>query len=98
MEQGTLIVIEAIAVHDGEGMARYVAGIAEQMAARGARTLAKGFDVLEGEPQGISRTVLHWPSVEAYRAWQESDEYRAFHALRLKSAQLNIIAVPLLAG
>jgi len=95
MSQGVLILIEVIAVHDGPGMGRYVAAATEQMIARGARPLGKGFEVLEGEPQGVLRTVLKWPSVSAYREWQRSEEYQELHALRLKSAQLNIIAIPL---
>lgn len=95
MSEAVLILIEVVAVHDGAGMGRYVAGATEQMIARGARPLGKGFEVLEGNPQGVMRTVLRWPSVDAYREWQQSDDYRELHALRLRSAQLNIIAVPL---
>lgn len=93
--EGALIVIEVVAVKDGPGMGRYVAAAEAQMRSRGARPIGKGFEVIEGDPQGVMRTVLHWPSVQAYRDWQESEEYRELHALRLASAQLNIIGIPL---
>jgi uncharacterized protein (DUF1330 family) len=92
MAQGpAYIIVELLEVKDTDGLTQYGAGIAEQMRARGARTVARGFEVLEGSPKGQARVILEFPSVQAFKEWQEAPEYQALKALRQGSAVINII-------
>jgi uncharacterized protein (DUF1330 family) len=88
-----LIIVELLRVKDPEDLTRYGQGIIPQMQARGARTLARGFDVVEGSPQGSMRVVIEFPSAAGFRSWQESAEYQELKRLRLRSADVNIIVV-----
>ena len=52
---------------------------------------ARGFDVVEGSPQGQMRVILEFPSVQAFKDWQEAPEYQELKALRQRSAVINLI-------
>jgi uncharacterized protein (DUF1330 family) len=85
------IIVELLELKDADGLSRYGAAIAEQMRPRGAHTLARGFDVLEGSPQGQVSVILEFPSVQAFKDWQEAPEYQELKALRQRSAVVNLI-------
>ena len=55
------IIVELLEVKDADGLSEYGAAIVEQLRSRGARTFARGFDVLEGSPQGQARVILEFP-------------------------------------
>ena len=85
------IIVELLGVNHADGLSEYAAAIAEQMRSRGGRTFARGFDVVEGSPQGQMRVILEFPSVQAFKDWQEAPEYQELKALRRCSAVINLI-------
>jgi uncharacterized protein (DUF1330 family) len=85
------IIVELLEVKDADGLSEYVAAIAEQIRSRGGRTFARGFDVVEGSPQGQMRVILEFPSVQAFKDWQEAPEYQELKALRQRSAVITLI-------
>jgi uncharacterized protein (DUF1330 family) len=88
------VIVELLQMKDEAGMAEYGAGIANQMRALNARVIARGFDVIEGRPEGTLRVLLEFPSVQSFKDWQSAPEYRDLKQLRLASADINLIAVP----
>ena len=78
---------------DAAGISEYTSAIVEQMRSRGGRTFARGFDVVEGSPQGQARVILEFASIQAFKDWQEAPEYQDLKALRLRSAVINLIGV-----
>lgn len=90
-------VVIDVDVHDGAAFGRYVQGHMPGLRAAGGSFLAAGgrFQVIEGG-WSPKRLVLHrWPSVEAFRAWYDSAEYRPWRDLRWSAARAQ---VALLAG
>jgi uncharacterized protein (DUF1330 family) len=85
------IIVELLEVNDADGLSEYAAAIAEQMRSPGGRTFARGFDVVEGSPQGQTRVILEFPSVQAFKEWQEAPEYQELKALCRCSAVINLI-------
>jgi uncharacterized protein (DUF1330 family) len=94
MSQGSAyVIVELLEVKDAAGISEYASAIVEPMRSRGGRTFARGFDVVEGSPQGQARVILEFPSIQAFKDWQEAPEYQDLKALRLRSAVINIIGV-----
>jgi uncharacterized protein (DUF1330 family) len=94
MSQATAyVIVELLEVKDAAGFAEYASAIVEHMRSRGARTVARGFDVVEGSPQGRGRVILEFPSMKAFKDWQEAPEYQDLKALRLRSAVINLVGV-----
>ncbi|HEY8525325.1 MAG TPA: DUF1330 domain-containing protein [Acidimicrobiales bacterium] len=92
MPKAYVILTETI--HDPEGMKAY-AEKAAAASAPGMSMLAMDPDVqvLEGEwPEGRT-IVLEFESVEAARAWYESDAYQAAVPLRQAAADCNVVIV-----
>ncbi|BBY62344.1 DUF1330 domain-containing protein [Mycolicibacterium helvum] len=87
--KGYVILTEAI--QDPEGMKAY--GQAAGAAMGGVKVLAVDAkpQVLEGDWHGHQTVVLEFESVEAARAWYDSEAYRAARVLRQAAADTNAV-------
>ena len=95
-DAGVLVVVEVRAVRDLEQFKRYQAGAREQIGRYGGTVIARGGSRVEGDPPFGALMIQQWPSEQAFRAWQESEEYRPLCAIRRGCADLRISTVPLL--
>lgn len=93
MAEGVLVVIETIRVLDPELLAGYQAQAREQLMARGGKLLARGGVAFEGPPLTGPVLIQRWPTEQAFRDWQESEEYRPLMALRKKAVELRLTIV-----
>ncbi|MFC4499556.1 MULTISPECIES: DUF1330 domain-containing protein [Streptomyces] len=91
MPKGYVIVTEAI--KDPEGMEAYTRAAGPSMAESGARPLVVDDQprVLEGEWHGSRTVVLEFESVEAARAWYDSDAYTEARPLRQAAAESHAV-------
>lgn len=89
MAKGYVILTEEI--KDPEGMKAY--GKAAGAAMGGVKVLAVDAkpQVLEGNWHGHQTVVLEFESVEAARAWYDSDAYKAARGLRQAAADTNAV-------
>jgi uncharacterized protein (DUF1330 family) len=77
MSQGSAyVIVKLLEVKDAAGISESASAIVEQMRSRGGRTFARGFDVVEGAPHGQARVILEFPSLQAFKDWQEAPEYQ----------------------
>lgn len=88
-------VIAQIEVKDPGTYEEYRSRVAPTVAAHGGAFLVRGgeMEVLEGDWPMPRVIILGFPSVEAARAWYESDAYRPLRELRRSAAQANLILV-----
>ncbi|MGW1504843.1 DUF1330 domain-containing protein [Streptomyces mirabilis] len=93
MPKGYVILTEAI--KDEAGMEAYGRASAGSIAQGRAAVLAvdPGPQILEGSWHGNRTVVLAFESVEAARAWYESDAYAEAKPLRLAAADCNVVIV-----
>jgi uncharacterized protein (DUF1330 family) len=91
MPKGYAILTEAI--KDPEGMKAY--GRAAGAAMGGVKILAVDTapETIEGEWHGDQTVVLEFESVDAARAWYESDAYQEAAKLRQAAADCNAVIV-----
>ena len=92
---GVLVVVEIAEVRDPAALKTYQLGAREQIARHGGTVLARGGVTVEGIPFG-PLLVQRWKSELAFRAWQESAEYRPLRELRKSCADLRIAVIPLI--
>jgi uncharacterized protein (DUF1330 family) len=91
--KGYVILTEAI--RDPAGMAAYARAAGPTMAAGGVSVLAvdRAPQLLEGSWHGDQTVVLEFESVDAARAWYESEGYREAAKLRQVAADCNVVIV-----
>jgi uncharacterized protein (DUF1330 family) len=91
MPKGYVILTEAI--HDQAGMQEYSRKSAQALIESGARVLSVDTQpqILEGEWHGTRTVVVEYESVEAARAWYESETYQKVLPLRLAAADCNVV-------
>ncbi|BBX46405.1 DUF1330 domain-containing protein [Mycobacterium cookii] len=91
MPKGYVILTEAI--NDPEGMKAY--GRAAGAAMDGVNILAVDTNptVIEGDWHGDQTVVLEFESVDAARAWYESEAYRNAAKLRQAAADCNAVII-----
>lgn len=91
MPKGYIILTEAI--KDPAGMQAYARAASSTMAQRAATILAvdRAPQVLEGTWHGDQTVVLEFESVDAARAWYESDDYQKAARLRQAAADCNAV-------
>ena len=94
MPKGYIIFTEAI--HDREAMDTYSQAAIPTIMGAGSNVLvaAQDAEVLEGEWHGSQTVILEFESVEAAKAWYESDEYQAAIPLRQAAADCNVAILP----
>ncbi|WP_313805605.1 DUF1330 domain-containing protein [Sphingobium sp.] len=90
-----LVVVEVQEIFDAAQFESYRAQARQQLMARGGLLLARGGELFEGSPP-LAQSVLVqcWPSEDAFRAWQESEDYAPLLKLRTEAARLRITIVP----
>ncbi len=88
-------IIAQIKVNDPEAYKEYVKRNTATVAQYGGKFLVRGgeMEVLEGECPYPRAVVLEFPSVEAARAWHDSSEYEGAKAIRLATADANLMLV-----
>lgn len=81
-------VIALLEVTDPAAYERYKAAVPSTIAAAGGRSLARGGEsVLEGTHDRRRVVILEFPSVEAARAWHQSDAYAEARVIRESCAR-----------
>ncbi len=72
-------------VNDADGYREYQAGAGPTIQAHGAELVSfdVGAETIEGTPPGPQTVVLKFESVDAAKAWYNSDEYQAVVGKRL---------------
>jgi uncharacterized protein (DUF1330 family) len=93
MPKGYVIMTEAI--RDQSGMDAYGSACMPSMIEAHARPLVVDAapQVLEGEWHGTRTVIVEFESVEAARAWYESDAYATAKPLRHAAADTNAVIV-----
>ena len=93
MPKGYVIMTEAI--RDEAGMDAYGSACIPSMVDAAAQPLVVDAapQVLEGEWHGTRTVIVEFESVEAARAWYESDAYSAAKPLRQAAAETNAVIV-----
>lgn len=95
-EQEVIVIVEVQAVHNAVALDAYRTQVRGQMTAFGGRLLARGGSLFEGTPPLEHGLLLqHWPSEEAFRAWQSSDAYAPLLRIRNEAARVRISIVPM---
>lgn len=91
MPKGYVILTEAI--RDPAGMGAYSKASSRSLAQSGASVLSVDGEpqVLEGDWHGDRTIVLEFESVDAARAWYNSEEYQAALPLRQAAARTNAV-------
>ena len=86
--------IARIRVHDKEKFAEFVAAAGPCIAQYGGRVLAKGphADHREGDLRGLVM-LIEFDSMEAAKAFYESDEYTAAKAIREMAAKTDLLMI-----
>lgn len=92
-KQGILVVVEVTKIHDPDSLAAYQGEARKQLAARGAILLGRGGAAFEGDPVAGTVLVQQWGSAQAFRDWQDSEEYRPLREQRRKAADIRILIV-----
>lgn len=86
-------IVNIIKIHDQEKFQQYVVGHIPTIEQFGGKFLVKGDqgEVLEGDWQSNIMVVQEFPSIEQFKAWYHSEEYRPWKALRQSCADVNVI-------
>lgn len=82
-------------VTDPDQYARYCEKSTPAVVAAGGEFLVRGgqVELLEGEPPRGRTVIARFPSLEAARAWYESEAYREARSLRAGAAVANLYIV-----
>ncbi|MDT5090639.1 MAG: hypothetical protein QOH60_2 [Mycobacterium sp.] len=91
MPKGYVIVTEAI--HDPEGMKAYARAAMPTIGEGGGKAIVADTNpqVIEGDWHGNQTVVLEFESVEAARAWYESEGYQNAAKMRQAAADSNAV-------
>jgi uncharacterized protein (DUF1330 family) len=89
MAKGYVILTEAI--KDPEGMKAYVQAAGTAMSGASVLAFDAAPQLLEGNWHGDQTVVLEFESVEAARAWYESEDYQKAAKLRQAAADCNAV-------
>ena len=90
-----LVVVEVQKIHDADEMRLYQEAARAQFGRYGGSVIARGGDAVEGEPPFGGVLVQKWPSAQAFRDWQASEEYRPLMERRRACAEMRISIVPI---
>lgn len=88
-------IANVVKVHDQEKFREYVVGHIPSIEKFGGKFLTRGQlgEVLEGAWESNVMVVHEFPSVEQFKEWYYSDDYRPWKALRQSCADVNVILV-----
>ena len=92
----TALVISRVAIDDPAAMQSYFDDAPDVVEAHGGQYLVRTTEVtpVEGEWSHHRVVVVRFPSIEAARAWYDSEDYRNLRDLRQRSSRAQIIFVP----
>jgi len=90
------VLAERLAVHDPDGLQRYLHEVSLTVAAHGGRywVVSSEVEVLEGEWQPAALAMFEFPTREAALAWWNSPDYAPLREMREASASYNIVLAP----
>lgn len=94
MSGSVLVVIETLRVSDREQFTAYQQQARQQVIDRGATLVARGAEAVEGPAPSGPLLIQRWQSAQAFRDWQESEEYRPLLELRRGAAEVRLTIVP----
>ncbi|MGE4088213.1 MAG: DUF1330 domain-containing protein [Immundisolibacter sp.] len=82
-------------VHEAEAYRAYMARTPDAIAAFGGRFLARGGETvtLEGAPETARVIIVEFPSLDAARAFYDSDVYREAMPFRRDCADVQMVVV-----
>lgn len=88
-------VIANIDVKDAVGYEEYKKLTAPSIEKYGGRYVVRGgnFQVLEGRWKPARLAVLEFPSAEQARRWYDSEEYAKAKAIRMRTAEADLVIV-----
>jgi uncharacterized protein (DUF1330 family) len=86
-------IVNIVKIHDREKFDRYVAGHIPTIERYGGKFLVKGRpgEVLEGSWENNLMVVHEFPSIERFKDWYHSEDYRPWRELRQSCADVNVI-------
>ena len=97
MSDGSVfVVVEIRSVDNADQFKAYQSGAREQIGTYGGIVIARGGSPVEGNPPFGALMIQKWPSEQAFRNWQESDEYKPLREMRRNCVDLRISIVPML--
>jgi len=87
--------IAELDIHDPQGIEAYRKGVPATIAKHGGRYLVRGGTAskLEGHWEPKRLVILEFPSMEQATRWYHSEDYRELKALRLKTANTNLVLI-----
>ncbi len=88
------VVVEIFEVRDAKALREYQAGARAQLAAFGGVVIGRGGEAFDGVPPFGPLLIQRWPSADAFKTWQASDDYRPLLELRRRAANLRIAIIP----
>jgi len=86
-------IVNILRIHDQDKFNEYIAGHIPTIEQYGGKFLVKGDsgEVLEGHWESNIVVVQEFPSIEQFKKWYHSEEYRPWKALRQSCAEVNVI-------
>jgi uncharacterized protein (DUF1330 family) len=87
------MIVEAVEVSDKEMYGAYIRAVPDTIAQFGGTYLVRGgrTTVIGGNWEPVRLIVVAFPSMDAFRSWWESPEYRAIAPLRERSTRTNVV-------
>ncbi len=88
-------IVNIISISDPNKFAEYVNGHIPSIEQYGGRFLVKGAvgEALEGEWESTRMVVHEFPSIEQYKLWYNSEEYKPWKALRQSCSDVKVVLV-----
>lgn len=86
-------IVNIINIYDKEKFQEYVIGHIPSIKKFGGKFLVKGDqgEVIEGSWESNLMVVQEFPSIERFKEWYNSDDYRPWKELRQSCAEVNVI-------
>lgn len=86
-------IVNIIKIHDQKKFQEYVAGHIPTIEKYGGKFLVKGDqgEVLEGDWESNLMVVQEFPSIERFKEWYHSEDYRPWKVLRQACAEVTAI-------
>lgn len=84
-----------IDVTDAKAFQRYITEVPATVAKYGGRYLVRGgkIKLVEGDWNPKILVVIEFPTMDALKAWYDSEDYRPLRSLRLKTARTTAAGV-----
>jgi uncharacterized protein (DUF1330 family) len=95
-EESPAYLLAIIDIEDASTYQRYMEEAAVTTKAAGAESLvvSETFLTLEGKKPASRIVIVKFPSMDALRAWYDSDQYQAARRIRANAASVTFLAAP----